>query len=86
MPDALDVEVKKLKDGWFYAKIKNLAGCSTQARDANELYLMVNDAVHTYFDVPKEYTPYVRNYLPPEDLRKKLGIEVQESSFVFKHA
>ena len=84
LPDQLEVEIKKSDTGGFYAIVKNLPGCITQADSGQELYEMINDAVYTYFQVPKEYTPYVNIYTPPEDVRKKFGIKVEEGKFVFQ--
>jgi len=83
-PDKLEVEVKKSESGGFYVIIKNLPGCITQADSGQELYEMVNDAVYTYFEVPQEYIPHVPNYLPPEEVRKTLGIKIKEGSLVFR--
>ena len=86
LPDSLDVEIKKSEAGGFYAIIKNLPGCITQAESGQELYEMVNDAVITYFNIPKEYVPYVSSYIPSEEERKKLGIKIQEGKLVFQKA
>ena len=54
LPDSLEVEVKESEGGGFYAMVKNLPGCITQADSGQELYEMVNDAVYAYFQIPKE--------------------------------
>lgn len=33
---------------------------------------MINDAVYTYFDVPKEYFPLLPRYFPNERLKKQI--------------
>ena len=61
LPDHLDVEISSIEDGYYLAKVKNAPGCITQAKNPQELFLMVNDAVYTYFDVPEQYKPFVRS-------------------------
>lgn len=53
MPETLDLNVRMTQDGWFVVSSPNLPGLITQARDHQELIEMVNDAVLTYFDVPR---------------------------------
>jgi predicted RNase H-like HicB family nuclease len=67
LPDTLEVEVKESENGGFYAVVKNIPGCITQADSGQELYEMVNDAVYTHFEIPKEYIPFVRSYIPSEE-------------------
>ena len=86
LPDSLDVEIKESENGGFYAVIKNIPGCITQADSGQELYEMVNDAVHTYFEIPKAYIPFVRSYIPDEDVRKRFDIKINEGEFVFQVA
>ena len=86
LPDSLEVEIKESKGGGFYAVVKNLPGCITQADSGQELYEMVNDAVYTYFQIPREYAPYVRSYIPSEEIRKKFDIKIKEGEFVFQAA
>ncbi len=67
------------EDGGYWAEVKNLPGCITQADNGTELFQMVNDAVYTYLDVPEEYIPFVPTYFPPEEVRKNLNIKIPES-------
>ena len=53
LPDSLEVRIGESKDGGYWVKILNLPGCFTQADSGEELFVMVNDAVYTYFDVPE---------------------------------
>lgn len=72
LPDKLKVQITK-SDDWGYAvKILNLPGCFTQVEDAGELFVMVNDAFHAYFDIPKSVISLMPRYFPGEKLRKKL--------------
>lgn len=54
LPRQITVITTKTKEG-FVAEIKELSHCYTQADNFFELIEMVNDAVFTYFDVPKKY-------------------------------
>lgn len=76
IPDKLEVEIHTSKDGGYFAEIRNLPGCITQAESGQELFEMVNDAVYTYFDVPTEYFPYMPVFLPPERIREKMEIRI----------
>ncbi len=63
LPDKLEVQITK-SDDWGYAiKILNLPGCFTQVENAEELFVMVNDAVYTYFDIPNSVIPSMPRYL-----------------------
>ncbi len=59
IPDKLDWLIEITPDGWFVAECKDLPGLYTQARSRQELLDMVNDAVLTYFSVPKRESDYV---------------------------
>ena len=78
LPDGILVKFHKSKDGGYWAEIKNLPGCITQAKNGQELFEMVNDAVYTYYDVPEEYLPYIQTYLPPEDIRNEMRIKIPD--------
>lgn len=72
LPDKLEVQITK-SDDWGYAiKILNLPGCFTQVEDAGELFIMVNDAVYAYFDIPEGIIPLMPRYFPIEKIRKEL--------------
>lgn len=51
----------ELKDGCFVITSPDLPGFITQARNSEELLDMVNDAVLTYYDVPKRVSDFVYN-------------------------
>jgi len=61
MPDKLAWEIEITPDGWFIAECKELPGLFTQAQSKKELLDMVNDAVLTYFGVPKRESDYIYN-------------------------
>lgn len=61
IPDKLEWSIEITPDGWFVAECKNLPGIYTQAQSKKELLDMVNDAVLTYFSVPKRESDYIFN-------------------------
>ncbi len=63
IPRTLNLQVRLTKDGWFAASVPELPGLITQAQTQEELLSMVNDAVLTYFDVPKSQADMVYNQL-----------------------
>ncbi len=77
-PDNLDVKIGLSRDGGYFAEIRNLPGCITQAQNGKELFEMVNDAVYTYLDVPTEYVPFVPTFFPSEEIRKAFDIKIPE--------
>lgn len=86
LPDRLDIQIKKSSTGSLYATIKELPGCFTQGDSGPEIYTMINDAIYTYFEVPKEYIPFLSPYMPEsQEKRRELGIN-PEGQFNFKRA
>lgn len=53
IPNTIHVNISLTKDGWFCASSPDLPGLVTQAQSHQELIRMMNDAVLTYFDVPR---------------------------------
>lgn len=53
IPDQIRLSIETTSDGWFLVTSKELPGLITQARDAKELMEMVDDAILTYFNVPR---------------------------------
>ncbi len=53
IPDKLNLTVELTVDGFFILTCEELPGLITEAKDGKELITMFNDAVLTYFDVPK---------------------------------
>ena len=78
MPKQLHILIEKTPNNYYFVKIKNLSGCTTQARNSHELVEMVNDAVYTYFDIPEKYQAQVGSYNPPVELQKKLKATLQK--------
>lgn len=86
LPDKIEVEIKDGEDGHYFAKIKNLPGCITQAQNAQELLEMVNDAIYTYFEIPEQYLPFVQMYIPPEEIRQKYGMKLPAGEYLLQTA
>ena len=72
LPSSIQVKIGKSIDGGFWVEILNLSGCFTQAEDVEQLFVMVNDAVYTYFDIPTGYFPFLPRYFPNDKLKKKI--------------
>ena len=65
MPSQLTLEIHKSDDG-FWAKVKELPHCYTQAKDFPGLIEMVNDAIYTYLEIPDKFRKAVGFYVPKE--------------------
>lgn len=53
IPNKLNLTVELTADGFFVLTSEELPGLITEAKDGKELIKMFNDAVLTYYDVPK---------------------------------
>jgi len=65
MPEKVTLDIHKTEEG-FWAKVKELPHCYTQAKDFIELIEMVNDSIYTYLDVPEKFRKMAGFYLPKE--------------------
>jgi len=65
MPDKLTLSIQRTEEG-FWAKVKELPHCYTQANDFFELIKMINDAIYTYLEIPDKFRKIVGFYLPKE--------------------
>ena len=61
IPNQFDVHIRFTEDGYFILTCKELPGLITEAKDGKELVRMFNDAVLTYYDVPKCIGDIVHN-------------------------
>ena len=61
IPETLNINVRISKDGWFIVSSSEFPGLITQAKDHQELIEMINDAVLTYFDVPRKEADIIYN-------------------------
>src|SRR3989344_9463681 len=68
IPRTLNLQIRFTQDGWFVATVPELPGLITQARSQEELLDMFNDAVLTYFDVPKREADIVYDRLNMEGM------------------
>lgn len=63
IPTKVQLSIQITPDGWFLVTSPELPGLITQARNAKELLEMVNDAILTYFDVPKKEADEIFNFV-----------------------
>lgn len=63
IPDRLRFNLERTEDGWFIITSDDLPGFMTQARSKEELGYMVNEAILSYFDVPKIESDYVYDHI-----------------------
>ncbi len=68
LPANISLTVRLTADGWFVATSSELPGLVTQARNQRELLRMVNDAVLSYFDVPKRESTLIYDKLDAGDV------------------
>lgn len=53
IPQKINLQVRLTPDGWFVVTSPDLPGLITQGRNGKELLDMLNDAILTYFNVPR---------------------------------
>lgn len=63
IPEKLDVKIEITPDGYFVLSSETLPGFITEANNGKELMRMVNDAILTYYDVPKRAGDIVHDEL-----------------------
>jgi hypothetical protein len=82
LPNRVIVNVENTNDG-LWAKVSTLDGklsnCYTQAVNATELIVMINDAIFTHFEIPEEvrrligfYVPLSNKHLQMEEMFNKI--------------
>lgn len=69
LPDSIKVTVTKSKKG-FCAFLDDYSGCMTVAKNFGELIENVNDAILTYFEVPRNEAEKIDILYLPEFLNK----------------
>lgn len=72
IPANIRLNIELTKEGWFVVTSPDLPGLITEARNAKELLDMVNDAILTYFDVPKKESDFVFDAINIAELRYNL--------------
>jgi predicted RNase H-like HicB family nuclease len=73
-PSEIRVHIRRSQDGGFVAEIITYSGCFTQADNFTSLMEMVNDAIYSYFEIPKRYLAHMPKYIPPTELAQWCGI------------
>lgn len=63
IPEKINFNVTRKPSGWFVITSPDLPGLVSQCKNLDELMEVYNDAVLTYFDVPKRESDYVFNEL-----------------------
>ena len=63
IPDKIDFKIERKPDGWLAITSPDLPGLISQCKNLDELMETCNDAILTYFDVPKKESDYVFNEL-----------------------
>lgn len=76
-PDKIDVFISEA-DGSYFAKLTNFTegNVVTQAGTGQELIEMVNAAMYEYLDIPEVYWEEMGYFLPPEEVRQEMKIEI----------
>ena len=59
IPEKIDFNVTRKPNGFFVITSPDLPGLVSQCKNLDELMEMYNDAILTYFDVPKRESDYV---------------------------
>ncbi len=63
IPEKINFNVTRKPSGWFVITSPDLPGLVSQCKNLDELIVVYNDAILTYFDVPKKESDYVFNGL-----------------------
>jgi predicted RNase H-like HicB family nuclease len=66
IPRSIDFKFEIKNGGWFVATSPDLPGLITEAKNPQDLLVMLNDAILTYYDVPKRDADYIHNSLKLE--------------------
>jgi len=63
IPRTINLEIEFTADGYLVATSPDLPGLITQGKNGEELLKMLNDAILTYFDVPKRESDIIMDKL-----------------------
>ncbi|EKD33147.1 MAG: hypothetical protein ACD_76C00085G0010 [uncultured bacterium] len=63
LPESINFSLRVTPDGWFVVTMPDHPGLITEANSHQGLIEMVNDAVLTYYDVPKRKADIVYDHL-----------------------
>lgn len=67
LPEVINFTLRMTPDGWFVVTMPDHPGLVTEANSYQSLLEMVNDAILTYYDVPKRKADVVYNRLDVGD-------------------
>lgn len=74
-PGELPVSIRCSEEGGFYAEVRIVEEViTTQGETLSELIEMINDAVYTYFEVPRKYLSVMPAYVPPVETAQDLKL------------
>ena len=77
-PSTVEVVIKRSENGYF-AKVQSLDGnVVTEASTGQQLFVMVNDAIYEYLDIPQQYRELLGYYLPPLEVREELRVDIPQ--------
>lgn len=68
IPESITVQVRRTPTGQFVIASPELPGLISQSDDLKHIVEMYNDAILTYFDVPKRESDYIFNALRLEGM------------------
>ncbi|OGD85647.1 hypothetical protein A2696_03155 [Candidatus Curtissbacteria bacterium RIFCSPHIGHO2_01_FULL_41_13] len=83
LPDKLKVLIIKSKSGGLTAKLVDYPGCITHAQSMGELIENLNDAVLTYFEVPRNEAVMADFVYAPTQPTLRLKIKPKEKPNIF---
>ncbi|MFH1252877.1 MAG: hypothetical protein V1664_00900 [Candidatus Uhrbacteria bacterium] len=67
LPESINFSLRLTQDGWFVLTMPDHPGLVTEAENSKQLIEMVNDAILTYYDVPRRGAGIVYDRLNIED-------------------
>jgi len=63
IPRSIKFKFEIKNGGWFIATSPELPGLVTEAKNPSDLLIMLNDAILTYYDVPRRDADFIHNSL-----------------------
>lgn len=63
IPRSLTFNFEIKSDGWFVATSPDMPGLITEAKNPQKLLVMLNDAILTYYDVPRREADFIHDNL-----------------------
>lgn len=81
LPDRVRVRVKRTVSGGYYAYLIGYPGCISSAPDLSKLIANVNDAILTYFEVPRAEAIKFEGAFVPHNTVPKTPKKVRDIDF-----